>query len=234
MGYLLHPDPALEKHIHVHSTQIRPSDSVSSQVLVGNVRKSRLARKRRFEIAASVCWGVLLLADTDWLSDDLTKDEVQLMTSVCKPHTRDSLEDTYVSYSFHQHKDTSNHLSPTSGPHSFIRNQTLFALGILLMELCLNRSLPYLRSQLQGNSPPPGSAQPVVEDIDDCLEEVYDEAGDEYGYAVQRCLRCEFPGPDRQKNFKHPDFRTHFFRGVVAPVQATYEMISNPTVSVGS
>lgn len=218
----------------MHSTSENPSELVSSQGLVGNIKKVRLTRKRRFEIAASVCWGVLFLADTDWLSDDLARDEMQLMTSVCKPHTRDGLEDTYVSCSFETPQtDTVDTSSSTGGPQSFIRNRTLFALGILLMEVCLNRALPYLRNELQGLSPLHGSGQIAVQNIDECLEEVYGEAGDEYGYAVQRCLRCEFPGPDRQKNFQNPGFRTHFFRGVVAPVQATYEMISNPTVSVG-
>lgn len=98
----------------------------------------------------------------------------------------------------------------------------------------MNRAFPALRGELQGTPGPTGTVPSTDEDIDECLEEVYDEAGDEYGYAVQRCLRCEFPGPDRQKTFQHAPFRTHFFRGVVAPVQATFEMISNPMVAVGT
>ncbi|KAH6642844.1 hypothetical protein C7974DRAFT_111674 [Boeremia exigua] len=233
LGYLVHPDPAFTQQVRLHSTLAKPSAIVGSHALIGQAKKARLGRKRRFEVAASVCWGVLLLADTDWLSEDLTKDEVQLMTSTCKTHVRDGLEDTYVSCTFEGSASNMNQPPPTtSPPRSFIRNRTLFALGVLLMELCLNRAFPALRNELQGNTAPINPGSTTVEDIDECLEEVYDEAGDEYGYAVQRCLRCEFPGPDRQKTFQHPPFRTHFFRGVVAPVQATYEMISNPTVMV--
>lgn len=101
------------------------------------------------------------------------------------------------------------------------------------MELCLNRAFPALRNEMQGTPSHTGSGPSTDDDIDGCLEEVYSEAGDEYYYTVQRCLRCEFPRPDRQKNLQHPLFRTHFFRGVVAPVRATVEMISDPMVGVG-
>jgi len=63
-------------------------------------------------------------------------------------------------------------------------------------------------------------------------DRVYLEAGDLYGYAVQRCLRCEFPGRDVTKSFEFQQFRTNFFMGVVAPVQATYDMIPNSWSSV--
>lgn len=56
-------------------------------------------------------------------------------------------------------------------------------------------------------------------------DKVYLEAGYSYGYAVQRCLRCEFPGRDVTKNFQFQQFRMDFFNGVVAPIQATYALI---------
>ncbi|KAJ4987563.1 hypothetical protein SVAN01_06876 [Stagonosporopsis vannaccii] len=234
LGYLLHPDPAFTQHIRLRSSAVKPSSQVNSRPVSGKSKGSRLTRKRRFEIASSVCWGVLLLTNTEWLSEDLTKDEVQLMTDVCKNHIQDDWEDTYVSYLFDGPQTHAASSQPTTNTsRGFIRNRTLFALGILLMELCLNRTFPAFRGELQGNPPSGGCGPSTDDDIDDCLEEVYNEAGDEYGYAVQRCLRCEFPGPDRQKSFQHSPFRAHFFHGVVAPVQATFQMISNPSVAVG-
>jgi hypothetical protein len=173
------------------------------------------------------------LADTDWLSDDLTKDEVQLMENSGKNHLRDDPREIYVLYTFETSQVNIAPPSSTATSRSLIRNRLLFALGILLMELCLNKPFPGLWSELHGDSSIPGSAPATLEDINECLDEVYDEAGDEYGYAVQRCLRCDFPGRDREKSFSHAPFRTHFFRGVVAPVQAMYEMIPNPTVMMG-
>ncbi|KAI6368842.1 hypothetical protein MCOR31_005399 [Pyricularia oryzae] len=79
-----------------------------------------------------------------------------------------------------------------------VRNGTLFALGILLIELGLNQSFEQLRD---------------------------DES---YGYAVQRCLRFEFPGRDVTKSIQFDQFRHQFFfLCVFAPVQATFALLAS-------
>lgn len=55
------------------------------------------------------------------------------------------------------------------------------------------------------------------------LNHVYLEAGDDYGYATQRCIGFEFRGRDATKTFDNEQFCQHFFNDVVAPLQATYE-----------
>ena len=87
------------------------------------------------------------------------------------------------------------------------------------IELCLNTSFHDLRQLF------PGSQTTAIDDDSIAVvkvDEVYLEAGDAYGYAVQRCLRCEFPGRDITKSFDFAQFRRHFYDGVVAPVQAVY------------
>jgi len=54
------------------------------------------------------------------------------------------------------------------------------------------------------------------------IDKFYLREGDLYGDAIQRCLRCEFPGPDI-KDFNYKPFRMHFLDGVVAPMQALFE-----------
>jgi hypothetical protein len=150
------------------------------------------------------------------------------------------MQGTYVSSCF----------GPSSGnstrfPSSFafdpsvqnhIRNRTLFVLGIMLIELCLNRSFQNLKADLlksqnlSGNSCQNTTPQSLIsfEDIGvayKLVDNVYLDAGDEYGNAVQRCLRCGFDGRVEDQDFKLPQFRKNFFRGVVAPVQATYDMM---------
>ncbi|KEZ42003.1 hypothetical protein SAPIO_CDS6395 [Scedosporium apiospermum] len=54
-------------------------------------------------------------------------------------------------------------------------------------------------------------------------DQIYREVGRSYAYAVQRCLRREFPGPDSKKSFGFENFRKDFFDNAVAPVQANYD-----------
>jgi hypothetical protein len=102
-----------------------------------------------------------------------------------------------------------------------IRNHTLFSLGILLIELCLNKPFDEFRI----HSPTGTAPTSILDDFaiaESKLDEVYNQAGESYGYAVQRCLRCEFPGRDVTKNLDFSPFRRHFYNNVIAPVQATY------------
>ena len=51
---------------------------------------------------------------------------------------------------------------------------------------------------------------------------IYLDDGQSYEYAVQGCLRCEFPDRYRTKRLEFEQFRKVFFDGVDAPVQATF------------
>ena len=112
---------------------------------------------------------------------------------------------------------------------SLIRNQTIFSLGILLIELCLNVPFEQLRREAQsGDLTTSLGIGPTTDDYhiaDLQVQRVYLEAGDDHGYAVQRCLRCEFPRRDVTKTFIFDSFRRDFFAYVVAPVQATFNLL---------
>jgi hypothetical protein len=115
-----------------------------------------------------------------------------------------------------------------------IRSRILFALVVLLTELCHNTTLDTIRwreeQHSRGGNPatttaqqlPPLDERVLYELADRQSDRVYLEAGQSYGYAAQRCLRCEFPGRDAVKSFDFEQFRRDFFNGVVAPVHAVY------------
>jgi hypothetical protein len=195
-----------------------------------------ISRKERFGIAASVAWAVLVFCDSAWLSEKLDEDEIQLIIDDGGENSQpESQGNTCVSHRFCPPAATP--LPAAAGfQDSQIRNKTLFALGILLIELCLSRPFTELRreSQIHSQNLSGAGAQQVAVTataLDDYAiaemqtDKVYREAGYMYGYAVQRCLRCEFPGRDVKKNFQHQQFRSNFFSGVVAPIQATYALI---------
>ncbi|KAI4209557.1 MAG: hypothetical protein L6R36_009532, partial [Xanthoria steineri] len=48
---------------------------------------------------------------------------------------------------------------------------------------------------------------------------VYDEQGTQYGYVVQRCLRCEFGFQDSMKRLEIEEFRAAVYEGVLVPLE---------------
>ncbi|KAK3985657.1 hypothetical protein QBC44DRAFT_404018 [Cladorrhinum sp. PSN332] len=194
-----------------------------------------LSRRQRFSIASAATWAVLYLCGTPWLNENDSfgslSDSIQLGASP-KSHPAPQQPSLGISHLF---KPSSNQTSEarTDLPPTRIRNQVLFALGVLLTELCLNKTLESIRQQELGSKGKGKVTEPahltagMLDDFDLADREsdrVYLDAGQSYGYAVQRCLRCEFPGRDSTKSFDFEEFRRHFFNGVVAPVHATYSM----------
>lgn len=203
-----------------------------------------LSRKDRFGIAAAATWAVLYLAGSPWIGPDWAgKDSLTLFTE------GQALQSFQIypalSYVFRHAQLPPTTAGPGRSPYAqvgeiragIIRNRTLFALGILLIELCLDIRFEDLRREFGANpgSLPPstgtgtgtGTGMPLddYEVANACMQRVYLEGGDLYGYAVQRCLRCEFPGRDVTKSFEFEQFRSDFFQGVVAPVQVTYDWL---------
>ncbi|KAI0909370.1 hypothetical protein F4823DRAFT_594727 [Ustulina deusta] len=208
----------------------QPSQQPSSQV--------SLSRKQRFSIAAAAVWAILYLYGSPWMGQDWGgKDGIQLFVEGTGA-ARQLAEHPTIACIF---KSTVQQQPATRGAatseaerfqSSQIRNKELFALGILLIELCLDTTFEQIRQEIQEHdrpSAPLGIRSSAIDDFEIAnrqTDRIYLEAGDSYGYAVQRCLRCEFPGRDVTKTFEFSQFRQSFFNGVVAPIQATYMMLA--------
>ncbi|KAK4458665.1 hypothetical protein QBC42DRAFT_276307 [Cladorrhinum samala] len=221
--------------------QSRLVDAISVSTIFNQTRGSlTLSRKDRFGIAAAAAWAVLNLAGSPWIGSDWDgKNGLQLLMELQALRYYPA-----ISHAFR--RPGGDAPPPNSSPlHSsvlmqehdpfgtgFIRNKTLFVLAILFIELCLNKPFEKLRQEFYSSSLTASlGIRTETTGIDDfevanmCMQRVYLEAGDLYGYAVQRCLRCEFPGRDVTKSFEFEQFRKDFFHGVVAPVQATFNLL---------
>jgi hypothetical protein len=95
----------------------------------------------------------------------------------------------------------------------------MLALGIILIELCLNKPFENLRKDVK----------PSI--ADDCevatrrIVTVYQKGGQEYGYVVQRCLRCEFGIQDSNNRLDFA-FRSLLYNSVVVPLEEDYKKYS--------
>ena len=107
--------------------------------------------------------------------------------------------------------------------NSLIINRSLFALGIILIELGLNKAFEDLYAESRGPgalaSEEPLSTAETYSAATNLVELVYDEQGTQYGHVVQRCLKCEFGIQDSKKQLDIEAFHALVYEGVLAPLE---------------
>lgn len=234
LGYLSCKQGA-PTQVHVHNTPVKPAAWRPVPVRTHELQTSGLTlpHKQRLEIGASLCWAVLLLSNTNWLSADLPQDELQLLLDSSIAGDQDHLQGTFVSFRHGSSLAGKVPLPLTLAIDSAIaaaaRNRTLFILGIILIELCIGRSFKDLKadpSVLIGMRPDTLAAGGDRAILDILITKVRNDVGPEFGNAVNRCLYCPYDGQSHETDLKLSDFRKWFFEGIVAPVQTTYRRFS--------
>ena len=88
-------------------------------------------------------------------------------------------------------------------------------------DLCLDARDPNAPA-LEG----PPSVLEIYSVATSLIEAVYEEQGTEYGYVVQRCLKCEFGIQDSKKQLDFDAFRALVYEGVLAPLERCAEKFS--------
>ena len=186
------------------------SDSVTNRFLPAS--GSVLSRADRLSLALTIASSVLQLYKTPWLRENWSKHDI-LINEAGNDSYR---EQAHVSGTFST--STPEEITQQKMVFQFVRNETLFALGIVLIELCLGQALESMRSPedpLDANQKPN-----VLTDLstsERLLKSVYSEAGTRYGDAVRRCIYCEFD--QRRTTLDDDDFRQAVYDGVVAPLE---------------
>lgn len=176
-----------------------------------------LSTKQRYGIAASTAWSVLHLSGSPWLGDNWDEKQANIFLERNQGGREVFSRYPCASYIFLP----PNPEQPTTNAFNhLIPNRTVFALGILLIELCINKS--FAENRQPSESVTPASLLDDYQAALSKLDEVYRLAGDSYGYAAERCVKFAFQGRDLYKDFSFSQFRQQFHDNVVAPVQATY------------
>lgn len=179
-----------------------------------------LSAKQRLGIAASVVWAVLHLGNSPWLGDQWDQNQLSIFVEK-SPDNGESLS-RYPCASHIFPSPSALKQPRTDNLKHYIPNKTVFTLGIVLIELGLNKPFSALRQDADATMP-----TSLLNDYETALshlDEVYRLVGDSYGYAAERCIKFSFQGRDVCKDFDFEHFREQFYEAVVAPVQATYLM----------
>lgn len=132
---------------------------------------ARLTRKARLQLALTLASSVLQLHKTPWLNEKWSKSDILFFQG----NDGRLYEQPYVLKSFSSLPETSKIEAPRTFP--IVRNEIAFALGVLLIELCLGRPLEDQRAP--EDLDPSGNASPFTDFLTArrLIDEVYDEGG---------------------------------------------------------
>lgn len=185
----------------------------------------KLSKRQRLEIAVILASSILQLHQSPWLSEIWSKSDIYFFFSGLNRDKCPLIDHAYVSRKFQSLGSTDNlqntpEFKNQDSLDCWIVEKTLFALGIVLIELCLNRPLEDLSSTIANKA----VAEPrsLIGDYQTALsnmDAVFDEGGEQYAYVVQRCLKCEFGLLDREKHLDSDYFKGLVYEGVIVPLK---------------
>ncbi|KAF1959280.1 hypothetical protein CC80DRAFT_533456 [Byssothecium circinans] len=186
--------------------------SLLTQARTASATKT-LSLHDRLQLAKSVATGVLQLYNSPLLQSTWTKEDITFVPRMDKPYRK-----AYISKPTSMADDTTRKTKALP----YIHNPTIFALGILLIEICLGRALGDLRTLEDCNSEAEMNKPSMATDYATAIrlldsEKILVESGESYADAVRRCISCNF-GPTKT-DLENDDFRQAVYSGVVAPLE---------------
>ncbi|PPJ54646.1 hypothetical protein CBER1_07654 [Cercospora berteroae] len=162
-------------------------------------------------LALSLASGMLTLSGTAWLSNgQWGKRDI----TVFRQPSGVLLSRPFVTQQLYGPSRVSQAYFETC---SLIRDEATFALGVLLIELCMGHTLDDLRAP--EDLTPDGLKHKLSDFLTAArlVDEVYGIAGSHWGDVVRRCVHCEFD--QRNVGLGNADFRQAVYERVVAVLE---------------
>jgi hypothetical protein len=182
-------------------------------------RPMSVASRRR--LAASLALGLLRLYNTPWLSKQWGHKEITFFSNGSHVLTEHAFLTT----------DMTSQGSPGNPatyftPSAAIVNESLFALGIILIELCLHQAFENLLSPAELN--PDGTKHAASEYLAALrlLDRIDEEASWRYGDAIRHCINCPFN--QGAASLDNKVFREAVYDNVVAVLEEEASQFSRP------
>jgi hypothetical protein len=186
----------------------------SEMTTLGNLLRNgqrRLTRRQRYYIALTLASSHYQLRNTPWLESGWNKDRIHFLCESSDP-TKVSLEQPFIS-SGHIHSDSG--VEAGSGRP----DDTLPALGVMLLELCFN--VPFEEQEFRKKYLSPGGQSNPYLDLaaamEWCNSDAAEEAGPEFADAVRFCLGQFGAAPLDEKK------RQEILEKVIKPLQFCHQ-----------
>jgi hypothetical protein len=194
-----------------------------------NPLHQKLSDKDRLKIALTLASTVLQLYDSPWMDSVWSAQDIQFLSSKNPEIYEAPINGPFVSSSFDEGRGLTRPQQLASAgsslADSLIPSKILFALAIMLVELCLDKTLVEMRQPSSGEGTVTKKAT-LLDDYETAHEQlnaVYQKSGSNYGDVVQRCLKCAFDITPKQKRLDFEKFRYLVYEGVVAPLEDNYK-----------
>jgi hypothetical protein len=191
LGYLANTLPRTRLGLFRPQTPILNKDSFNMLSLGDILDKKqgapRLSVASRQRLAASLAIGLLRLHGTPWLDKQWGRREITFFSNGGR---------VLVEHPFLSTKLDASSTHPSPGiyftPSAAIRNESLFALGIILIELCLHR--PFEDLLLPADLNADGTKHATTEYCAALrlLDTITGEASLEYVEVTRQCIECHF------------------------------------------
>ena len=174
----------------------------------------RMTRADRLRLASMIATAVLHLHNSPLLASSWTRNDIIFI----RRGTNKSYQQAYIAK--HLPESNPQSIEASSKLVPFIPNPTLFALGILLIELCLDQPFDNLRSPEDlsvGDQSPDELADYRTAMRLLNSDRLLEEGGLLYDSAVRRCIRCIFDV--RSTDLEEKEFLEAVYNGVVASLE---------------
>ena len=218
IGFLVDKEGDRHKHyLYWADPTITPdtrSNSLDDLLSCTGSHKTPLSRKDRLRIAVTLASSILELDGTLWLTSTWSSKDI-LFHEKTNHASGSQYSYPYISWKLCKTDDDVGALVPEPFPSRYyaLRNPTLFALGLTLVELCFGRKLAELHTPEDGD--PSGTATRISTALRLC-NSVYYEMGTLYGDAVRRCLYQPFDVRDMSPD--NEEFQQKVLDDIVTPL----------------
>ena len=188
-------------------------------------KRKRFSRTLRYQLAFTLGSTILQLHSTPWL-EKWAKQDILYVSGPGNDPLQNSVQ-PYISRRFSSSKspvpeDLS--LSSEPQPQSFARNETLFTLGVVLIEIAYNKPIEYLAQPCDFASTPAMTQQFTALRLQKLIHE---KMGERYQRAVVGCLYCDFGTTCSDADLANVDFQRRFLEHVVVPLEDSMQAFTS-------
>lgn len=202
-----------------HDTIPEQHDIISLHSLL-TTQSPPLTRKERLSIAVTLSSSLLQLHTTPWIGEGWSKRDIIFLRSKNGPRKTILAEQPYITRHFYSLANPRSPRTPLTGSMNFKGDCTksIFALGILLLELCFGQALEQqpIRQKYLGPDGEPNDFTDFAT-AREWLEYVQEEGGPDFWNAIRRCIFCAF-GP-RSTSLADEELRQAVHDEVVKPLE---------------
>jgi hypothetical protein len=224
---LLAHEIAFQKYgVHIYPCKRLPAADDMASWSISSLRSvlddAAFARQDRLKLAVTLASSCLQLHETPWLGASWGKDNIFFV----KRPGKVLYDQPFVAHGADPRLAGATTRCMPASMGRIIRNQTLYALGVALIELWYGKSLAELRKEGDGPSGVGGEQLDFMTEwnvADRLVDDLYSEAGGKYSDAVRRCIRCDFDR--RASSLEDAQFQRAVYQGVVTQLKENYEFL---------